>query len=95
MQIVDEVELEPAQARQPEVSQGWFARLERRKAAVIVCAVALAFGARVYDLDAAGLAEDETNKLFAIRCYEQGDFTANAEHPMVMKMLCFASMQVA
>ncbi|HXG66761.1 MAG TPA: glycosyltransferase family 39 protein, partial [Blastocatellia bacterium] len=47
------------------------------------------------DLDAAGLAEDETNKLFAIRCYEQGDFTANAEHPMVMKMLCFASMQVA
>jgi hypothetical protein len=46
-------------------------------------------------LDAAGFAEDEVNKVFAVRAYEQGDFTANAEHPMVMKMLCYASVHAA
>jgi len=57
--------------------------------------VAIGFCARAYRLDAAGFAEDEANKIFAARAYEQGDFTANAEHPMVMKMLCFASTHVA
>jgi len=58
-------------------------------------AVALGFCARAYRLDAAGFAEDEANKIFAARAYEQGDFTANAEHPMVMKMLCYASTRAA
>ena len=44
---------------------------------------------------AAGFAEDETNKIFAIRAYEQGDFTVNAEHPMLMKMLCYVSVNAS
>ena len=74
---------------------GPFDRLERKKFLVLTIIVAIGFCARAYRLDAAGFAEDEANKLFAIRAYEQGDFTANAEHPMVMKMLCYASMHTA
>src|SRR4030095_10394143 len=57
--------------------------------------VALVFCVRIYRIDAAGFAEDEANKVFAVRAYEQGDFTVNAEHPMVMKMLCYASVHAA
>src|SRR5215510_915924 len=70
-------------------------RLERNKILIIIVIVAVALCARVYRLDAVGFAEDETNKIFAIRAYEQGDFTANAEHPMVMKLLCAASLHIA
>src|SRR5262249_42617488 len=30
-----------------------------------------------------------------LRAYEQGDFTVNAEHPMLMKLLCFVSTKSA
>jgi len=70
-------------------------RLERRKLLIIVVVVALGFFVRAYRLDAAGFAEDEANKIFAARAYEQGDFTANAEHPMVMKLLCYGSTRAA
>lgn len=42
-----------------------------------------------------GFAEDEINKLEAVRAYERGDMSQNAEHPMMMKMLIFVSMQAA
>ncbi len=32
------------------------------------------------------------NKLDAVRAYEKGDFSANAEHPMVMKALMYLSL---
>src|SRR6185436_18559747 len=51
--------------------------------------------ARAVRLDSASLAEDEANKVFAIRAYRQGDITANSEHPMVMKLLCYASVEAA
>lgn len=35
------------------------------------------------------------NKLDAIRAYERGDISANAEHPMVMKAVMFASVKTA
>src|SRR5437868_10470614 len=35
--------------------------------------------------DRIGFAEDEINKLEAVRAYEHGDITQNAEHPMLMK----------
>jgi hypothetical protein len=44
-------------------------------------------------LDAAGLAEDEANKILAIRSYAHCDFTVNAEHPMLMKTLCLLSIE--
>src|SRR5215471_4290943 len=79
----------------PDSRVGLLGRLEQRKVLIAFVMVALGFCARIYRLDAAGFAEDETNKIFSVRCYEQGDFTVNAEHPMVMKMLCFASLHSA
>ncbi len=43
-----------------------------------------------HQLGAIGFAEDEMNKLDAVQLYERGDFTANCEHPMVMKVLMWA-----
>jgi hypothetical protein len=64
---------------------------------LIMLAITLLIGlwARTYRLDAAGLAEDEANKIFALRCYSQGDLTVNGEHPMLMKLMCFASVRAA
>ena len=94
MRTIDELDISYSEIdlRSLEPRLGLLDRLERRKVLIVVVAVVLGFCARVYRLDAAGFAEDEANKIFAIRCYEQGDFTANAEHPMLMKLLCYASM---
>jgi hypothetical protein len=54
--------------------------------------VVLGFGLRVTQLGAIGFAEDEMNKLDAVHAYQRGDFTANSEHPMVMKVLMWASL---
>lgn len=35
------------------------------------------------------------NKLDAVRSYRQGDFSVNAEHPMVMKLLMMLSLNAA
>jgi 4-amino-4-deoxy-L-arabinose transferase-like glycosyltransferase len=59
----------------------------------IALLVIFGFGLRVTQLDAIGFAEDEMNKLDAIHAYERGDFSANSEHPMVMKMLMWASLR--
>src|ERR1051325_8065121 len=97
MRTVDHLEVSYAQFPTPEEKPriGFFHQLERHKLLVILLTVALAFCVRAYRLDAAGLSEDETNKVFALRAYEQGDFTVNAEHPMLMKLSCFASMRAA
>jgi len=55
--------------------------------------VILGFGLRVTQLGAVGFAEDEMNKLDAVHSYDRGDFTANAEHPMLMKVLMWASVR--
>jgi hypothetical protein len=57
--------------------------------------VVLGFGLRVTQLGAIGFAEDEMNKLDAIHAYERGDFSANSEHPMLMKLLMWASVHAA
>ena len=54
--------------------------------------VILGFGLRVVQLGAIGFAEDEMNKLNAVHSYQRGDFSANSEHPMVMKVLMWASL---
>ncbi len=60
---------------------------------ILVLLIVLGFGFRMTQLGAIGFAEDEMNKLDAIHAYERGDFSANAEHPMVMKVLMWASLR--
>ncbi|HSS22793.1 MAG TPA: glycosyltransferase family 39 protein [Pyrinomonadaceae bacterium] len=56
--------------------------------------VVLAFALRARHLGAIGFAEDEVNKVDALQAYERGDISANAEHPMLMKAMMFASLKV-
>jgi hypothetical protein len=62
---------------------------------ILTAFVLCGFGLRLTNLSAVGFAEDEINKLEAVRAYERGDITPNAEHPMLMKALIFVSMQAA
>lgn len=55
--------------------------------------IVIGFGFRVTQLGAIGFAEDEMNKLDAIHAYERGDFSANSEHPMLMKLLMWVSVR--
>jgi hypothetical protein len=69
--------------------------LERYAVVVRVVLAAAGFALRAGGLSRVGFAEDEINKLEAVRAYARGDFTENAEHPMVMKALIFASVGAA
>jgi hypothetical protein len=69
--------------------------LERHAVVVLLVLAAVGFGLRAWGVSELGLAEDEINKLEAVRAYERGDFTENAEHPMVMKALIYASVRAA
>src|SRR6476659_3582825 len=71
--------------------------LSWKKTAVISLAVMIVIGAglRLKGLGAVGFAEDEINKVEATRAYDHGDFTANAEHPMLMKILIDLSLRGA
>ena len=66
-------------------------------AAALALALLFAFGLalRAGGLGEVGFAEDEINKLEAVRAYGRGDITPNAEHPMLMKALIFVSMRAA
>lgn len=94
MRTLDEVEVSCSDLEEfrTRTRLGFFDRLEQRKLLVIFFLVAVGFSARVIRLGEASFAEDEANKIFAIRAYSQGDLTANAEHPMVMKLFCYASV---
>jgi hypothetical protein len=63
--------------------------------AALVALLCLGFGLRLSGISAIGFAEDEINKLEAVRAYEQGDIRPNAEHPMLMKALIYASIHGA
>jgi hypothetical protein len=60
-------------------------------AVLFVCGLSL----RLVGIGAVGFAEDEINKLEAVRAYSRGDITPNAEHPMLMKTLVFVSLKAA
>ena len=62
---------------------------------VLVLLAAAGFGLRAWGVSQLGLAEDEINKLEAVRAYGRGDFTENAEHPMLMKAFIYASVRTA
>src|SRR5262249_32609109 len=61
--------------------------------AFIVAVMALAFGLRVAGLSTSGFSEDEINKVRAIDEYRQGHLSANAEHPMLMKLAMLTSVE--
>lgn len=65
--------------------------------AVIALAILIiaGFGLRVARLGSVGFAEDEISKLQAVQAYDRGDFSANAEHPMLMKILMDVSLRGA
>jgi hypothetical protein len=67
---------------------------ERGVILALAAVVLLGFGLRLSGVSALGFAEDEINKLNAVRAYEQGDIRPNAEHPMLMKAMMFVSVKV-
>ncbi|HEX8070188.1 MAG TPA: glycosyltransferase family 39 protein [Pyrinomonadaceae bacterium] len=69
--------------------------LDRRAVLVLVALALVGLGLRARGLGAVGFAEDETNKLEAVRAYGRGDLTQNAEHPMLMKALIYVSVRAA
>jgi 4-amino-4-deoxy-L-arabinose transferase-like glycosyltransferase len=69
--------------------------LERHIVLLLLLLAAVGFALRAVGVGQVGLAEDEINKLEAVRAYDRGDFTENAEHPMVMKALIYASVRAA
>jgi len=77
------------------VRGGILARLEWTVVGTLAIFIVMGFGLRVSQLGAIGFAEDEMNKLDAVRAYRRGDITANAEHPMIMKGLMFASLEAS
>jgi hypothetical protein len=60
-----------------------------------VAVMALAFGLRAAGLSTSGFSEDEINKVRAIEEYRQGHLSANAEHPMLMKLGMLTSVKAA
>src|SRR5262245_64228629 len=67
----------------------------RLKLAAAGAATILAFTFRVSALSTYGLSEDELNKVHALEQYRAGDFSANAEHPMLMKLAMRGSAGIA
>ena len=69
--------------------------LFRHRISILIFAVIIGFFFRIYNLNYVGFAEDEVNKINAVEKYLKGDFTPNAEHPMLMKNLILVSVVVS
>jgi transposase len=78
----------------PDYSEGADVKFDNTVIVALIVLLAIGLYFRVSKLDAINFAEDEVNKVNAIRAYEKGDITANAEHPMLMKALMFASVKI-
>src|SRR5215510_15196323 len=62
---------------------------------IVTLLIVTGFGLRLSGLGDIAFAQDEINKLDAVRSYDRGDFSANAEHPMLMKVLMDVSLRGA
>jgi Dolichyl-phosphate-mannose-protein mannosyltransferase len=96
------LELTPEETAGVEVSRAAQAARDERTVAlgrgialVLVVLMLLGLALRIHGLSELGFAEDEINKLEAVRAYARGDITPNAEHPMLMKTLIFISLNAA
>ena len=67
----------------------------RYAAIAVTVMIVFGFGLRLSGLGNISFAEDEINKLEAVRAYDQGNFSVNAEHPMLMKVLMDLSLRGA
>lgn len=63
--------------------------------ALVGVALVIGFALRFAALDTYGFSEDETSKLRAIDAYRRGDFSVNAEHPMLMKLAMWGALDLA
>lgn len=64
--------------------------------AVLLCLLfSIALFLRTYESGAIGLSEDEANKALAIESYRNGNYLANGEHPMFMKLMSWAALAAA
>jgi hypothetical protein len=64
-----------------------------REAVVVLLLTVLAFSVRLYRVDFNSLSEDEVAKWAAVQEYRHGHFVGvNSEHPMLPKMLAWASL---
>jgi hypothetical protein len=61
---------------------------------LVVLALVIGFAFRAASLDTYGFSEDETAKLRAVDAYGHGEFSANAEHPMLMKLAVWGAFGV-
>jgi hypothetical protein len=64
-------------------------------ALALIAIVASALTFRTAGLATYGLSDDEITKLRAAEAYARGDFTVNAEHPMLMKLAVWGSLTAA
>jgi 4-amino-4-deoxy-L-arabinose transferase-like glycosyltransferase len=80
----------------PSLSLERFA-ISQAKVRVVALAIvtSLAFGYRAVALSTYGFSEDEINKVRAVEQYRHGQFGANAEHPMLMKLAMWGSVELA
>ena len=92
---VERVGGEAAVAAPEVVRRGGALVRERGVVLALAALVILGLGLRLSGVSAIGFAEDEINKLNAVRAYARGDIRPNAEHPMLMKALIFVSVQAA
>jgi hypothetical protein len=66
-----------------------------REPVIVLLLTLLAFAVRVYQVDFNSLSEDESAKWTAVQEYRHGHFAGvNSEHPMLPKMLAWASLTV-
>jgi dolichyl-phosphate-mannose-protein mannosyltransferase len=66
-----------------------------RELAIVLLLTLLAFAVRVYRVDFNSLSEDESAKWAAVQEYRHGHFAGvNSEHPMLPKVLAWASLTV-
>ena len=88
--LAEEIATDPM----PDYSEGGDVKFGSTTIVTLIVLLVIGLCFRVSNLNAIGFAEDEVNKVNAIRAYEKHDITANAEHPMLMKALMFASVKV-
>lgn len=79
----------------PAAPWAWPLSATRTLVLAVALATVLAGVFRCGGLDYGSFNEDEVAKVNAVRAYGRGDFTANAEHPMLMKAAIWLSSSAA